>query len=127
MLLINQIKDSIGTKNSMLHTANIWCNGVMNAYTTNDAFLRDNISWAGNATNWNRFMVTSTLGMIHMGNKNQAEEILPELNLTRRERSGSYFYLIKMNPFIVRAASPGLVSFIAQRQFIPTKRKMSLI
>ena len=76
MLLINQIKDSIGTKNSMLHTANIWCNGVMNAYTTNDAFLRDNISWAGNATNWNRFMVTSTLGMIHMGNKNQAEEIL---------------------------------------------------
>lgn len=76
MLLINQIKDSIGTKNSMLHSATVWCNGVMNAYTTNDAFLRDNISWAGNATNWNRFMVTSTLGMIHMGNKSQAEEIL---------------------------------------------------
>lgn len=76
MLLINQIKDSIGTKNSMLHTATVWCNGVMNAYTTNDAFLRDNISWCGNATNWNRFMVTSTLGMIHMGNKSQAEEIL---------------------------------------------------
>ena len=76
MLLINQVKDSIGNKNSMLHTATIWMNGVMNAYTTNDAFLRDNITWCANATNWNRFMVTSTLGMIHMGNKSQAEEIL---------------------------------------------------
>ena len=76
MLLINQVKDSIGNKNLMLHTATVWMNGVMNAYTTNDAFLRDNLSWIGNATNWNRFMATSSLGMIHMGNKSQADEIL---------------------------------------------------
>jgi 26S proteasome regulatory subunit N2 len=76
MLLISKIKDSIGNRNSMLHSATVWCNGIMNAYTTNDAFLRDNLSWASGATNWNRFMVVSSLGMIHMGNKNQAEEIL---------------------------------------------------
>ena len=76
MLLINQVKDSIGNKNSVLHTATIWCNGAMNAYTTNDAFLRDNHAWAENATNWNRFMVISTLGMIHQGNRSQADEIL---------------------------------------------------
>lgn len=51
-------------------------NGVMNAYTTNDAFLRDNLPWAESATNWNRFMVISSLGMIHQGNKSKAEEIL---------------------------------------------------
>lgn len=65
MLLINQVKDSIGNKKSVLHTATIWMNAVMNAYTTNDAFLRDNLNWAESATNWNRFMVISSLGMIH--------------------------------------------------------------
>ena len=76
MLLINQVKDSIGNKKSVLHTATIWMNAVMNAYTTNDAFLRDNLSWAESATNWNRFMVISSLGMIHQGNKSKADEIL---------------------------------------------------
>ena len=65
MLLINQVKDGIGNRKSVLHTATIWMNGVMNAYTTNDAFLRDNLPWAESATNWNRFMVISSLGMIH--------------------------------------------------------------
>ena len=76
MLLINQVKDSIGNKKSVLHTATIWMNAVMNSYTTNDAFLRDNLSWAESATNWNRFMVISSLGMIHQGNKSKADEIL---------------------------------------------------
>jgi len=76
MLLINQVKESIGNKKSVLHTATIWMNAVMNAYTTNDAFLRDNLGWAESATNWNRFMVISSLGMIHQGNKSKADEIL---------------------------------------------------
>ena len=76
MLLINQVKDSIGNKKSVLHTATIWMNAVMNAYTTNDAFLGDNLGWAEQATNWNRFMVISSLGMIHQGNKSKADEIL---------------------------------------------------
>lgn len=48
----------------------------MNAVTTNDAFLRDNLSWAALATNWNRFNATATLGMIHMGNKKEAMAVL---------------------------------------------------
>jgi len=76
MLLIGKVKDSIGNRNSMLHASTIWCNGVMNAYTTNDAFIRDNHSWATKATNWNRFSATSSLGMIHMGDKSKAMEIL---------------------------------------------------
>lgn len=48
----------------------------MNAYTTNDSFLKDNMPWVAQVTNWNRFQATATLGMIHQGNKEQAEEVL---------------------------------------------------
>ena len=76
MLLIQRTKDSIGNRNSMLHSATIWQNGIMNAYTTNDAFLRDNLQWTSSATNWNRFSATASLGMIHMGNKSAAQDLL---------------------------------------------------
>jgi 26S proteasome regulatory subunit N2 len=66
MLLINKIKESLPPKNTMLHSACIWMNGMMNAYTTNDTFIKDNMQWISQATNWNRFQATSTLGMIHM-------------------------------------------------------------
>jgi len=76
MLVLQKIKDKIGQRNSILHGATVWTNGMMNAYTTNDAFLRDNLSWAAMATNWNRFNATATLGVIHMGNKKEAMAIL---------------------------------------------------
>lgn len=76
MLQINKIKEAIGNRNSMLHSATVWSNGIMNAYTTNDSFLKDQHGWIASATNWNRFMSVATLGMIHMGNKTEAENIL---------------------------------------------------
>lgn len=76
MLILSKIKEKIGQKNSITHGSCIWANGIMNAYTTNDTFLRDNLSWAALATNWNRFNATATLGMIHMGNKKEAMAIL---------------------------------------------------
>jgi 26S proteasome regulatory subunit N2 len=76
MLLLTQIKEKVGDKNSITHGSSIWANGIMNAYTTNDTFLRDNLTWAAKATNWNRFNATATLGMIHMGNKKEAMAIL---------------------------------------------------
>jgi 26S proteasome regulatory subunit N2 len=60
----------------MIHASIVWCNGAMNAYTTNDAFLRDNIGWVSLSTNWNRFSATSSLGLIHTGNKEGAMEVL---------------------------------------------------
>lgn len=77
MLLISGVRDSLGKqKKSILHMATIWMNGMMNSYTTNDAFLRDNLAWAESAINWNRFMAISSLGMIHVGNKANADELL---------------------------------------------------
>jgi hypothetical protein len=48
----------------------------MNAYTTNDSFLNDNITWVAQATNWNRFNAIASLGIIHSGNKKEALKIL---------------------------------------------------
>jgi hypothetical protein len=46
MLILSKIKEKISAKSSVLHGATIWTNGIMNAYTANDSFLRDNLSWA---------------------------------------------------------------------------------
>lgn len=43
MLLISKIKEKLPNKNSILHGATLWSNGIMNAFTTNDSFLRDNL------------------------------------------------------------------------------------
>lgn len=48
----------------------------MNAYTTNDTFVNDNMAWITTATNWNRFSATASLGMIHMCNTSKTTEIL---------------------------------------------------
>jgi len=76
MQVVQNIKKAIGEKNSITHGACIWANGIMNAFTTNDVFLRDNINWAAKATNWGRFSATATLGVIHMGNKKEAMTVL---------------------------------------------------
>jgi len=112
MLLIGKTKDSIGNRNSMLHSATVWQNGIMNAYTTNDAFLRDNLQWTSSATNWNRFSATASLGMIHMGNKSQALEILDpyfsgggEHQASPYSTAGAYYAygLINANSFSTEA------------------------
>lgn len=76
MLLLQKIKTEIGEKNSITHGAVVWANGIMNAATTNDMFLRDNIDWVAKAINWGRFSATSSIGVIHMGNKTKSQEIL---------------------------------------------------
>jgi 26S proteasome regulatory subunit N2 len=76
MVLIENMKKAIGEKNSITHGACVWANAIMNAYTTNDVFLRDNINWVAKATNWGRFSATASLGMIHMGNKKEAMQVL---------------------------------------------------
>ncbi len=76
MNLLKQIKGQIGEKNSITHGALVWANGIMNAHTTNDVFLRDHINWVAKATNWGRFSATASLGMIHMGNRTEAQSIL---------------------------------------------------
>jgi len=72
----------------------------MNAYTTNDTFLKDNLLWVAQATNWNRFNATAALGIIHGGNKKDALKILepyfsgaaaPEQGNSPYTTAGAYF------------------------------------
>jgi len=48
----------------------------MNAGTTNDSFLRNNMEWIQKATNWTKFSVTATLGVIHKGQISQGLKLL---------------------------------------------------
>ena len=76
MLLLKRLQTEVGEKNSITHGALVWANGIMNAATTNDSFLRDNLDWVAKAINWGRFTATSSIGVIHMGNKAKADEVL---------------------------------------------------
>lgn len=97
MLLLKNLMNDVGTKNSITHGACVWANGIMNAMTTNDTFLRENLNWVAKATNWSRFNATASIGMIHMGNLKEAEEILsPYINGTGPQSSpystsGAYY------------------------------------
>lgn len=100
MQIIQNMKKAIGEKNSILHGATIWSYGMMNAFTTNDTFLKDNMPWVGKVTNWNRFNATASLGVIHSGNKKHAMEILtpyftgapmPEMTNSPYTTAGAYF------------------------------------
>lgn len=83
MLMLKNLMNDVGTKNSITHGACVWANGIMNALTTNDSFLRENLNWVAKATNWSRFSATASIGMIHMGNEKEAEEVLdPYINGT---------------------------------------------
>lgn len=53
------------SKNSMYHSAITYSNAFMNAGTTNDEFLRENLQWLALANNWSKFSATAALGVIH--------------------------------------------------------------
>lgn len=97
MLQLKNLMEDVGTKNSITHGACVWANGIMNAMTTNDSFLRENLNWVAKATNWSRFSATASIGMIHMGNEKDAEEVLdPYINGTGPQSSpystsGAYY------------------------------------
>jgi 26S proteasome regulatory subunit N2 len=75
-LIATEVKETIPATVSVLQEACIWGNAIMNACTTDDSFLKNNIDWVGKSSNWSNFSCTSTLGMIHKGNKAHAMTIL---------------------------------------------------
>ncbi len=102
-LIVTDIKESIPQTNSVLQEACVWCNAIMNACTTDDSFLRTNLEWVSKSSNWSKFSCTSTLGMIHKGNKANAMPVLQpylrETNATSSPYSagGAFFALGLIN------------------------------
>lgn len=74
--IATEIKETIPQTVSVLQEACVWSNALMNACTTDDSFLKKNLEWVAKSSNWAKFSCTSTLGMIHKGNKAQAMTIL---------------------------------------------------
>lgn len=73
--ILQKVKSSLESRNSIFHTAVALCHAFMNAGTANDKFLGDNKDWTEKAINWSRFSTTATLGVIHKGNLKQAKTI----------------------------------------------------
>ena len=48
----------------------------MNAGTTNDDFLRQNLDWLSRASNWTKFSATAALGVIHRGQLSESMALL---------------------------------------------------
>ncbi|KAL5725582.1 26S proteasome non-ATPase regulatory subunit 1 A [Ranunculus cassubicifolius] len=76
LLILKTIKDAIGTKDSVCHSATICANSLMHAGTTVDTFLRENLDWLSKATNWAKFSATAGLGVIHRGHLQQGRSLM---------------------------------------------------
>ncbi len=60
----------------MLHGATVVTHGYMNAGTTTDTFLRENLEWLGRASHWAKFTATASLGVVHKGHVKESMNLL---------------------------------------------------
>jgi len=78
-LIIKNLKQALeekSSRNSMLHSMSIHTHSFLNAGTTNDTFLRDNLDFLKKASNWAKFSAIAGLGCIHQGHVGEAMELL---------------------------------------------------
>ncbi|CAO1615156.1 unnamed protein product [Sympodiomycopsis kandeliae] len=99
LTILKQVKNSLDSRNSIYHSALTFSNAFMNAGTASDQFIRENLDWLGNASNWSKFTATAALGVINKGNLKEGvtilEPYLPREGVTRSAYSegGSLFAL----------------------------------
>lgn len=89
--ILNKIRDSLESRNSIFHTGVTFANAFMNAGTTNDTFFRENLDWLGKAVNWSKFTATAALGVIHRGNITQGQKLLDPYLPKDTVSSGSHY------------------------------------
>ncbi|KAK3812920.1 MAG: armadillo-type protein [Benniella sp.] len=76
MLILKNSKTVLDARLSIYHSAVTFANAFMNAGTTSDDFLRQNLEWLSRATNWSKFSATAALGVIHKGHLSQGLNLL---------------------------------------------------
>lgn len=76
LLILRQIKTAIENRNSVLHGATVVAHAYMNAGTTTDTFLRENLEWLGRASNWAKFTATASIGVVHKGHVKESMSLL---------------------------------------------------
>jgi 26S proteasome regulatory subunit N2 len=76
LLILKNIKESLEVRNPVCHNATVFAHTIMQAGTTKDTFLRENLEWLGRATHWAKFSATAGLGVIHKGQVKRAMSLL---------------------------------------------------
>jgi len=76
LLLLETLRSSIDARSSVLHNGVVIAHALMQAGTTNDAFLRKNLEWLAKSTHWAKFSATASLGVIHKGHVKDAKNLL---------------------------------------------------
>eukprot|EP00903_Cladosiphon_okamuranus_P016673 g15374.t1 len=76
LLLMKNIKGALEARNSVLHNVTVVAHGYMQAGTTVDTFLRDNLDWMGRASNWAKFTATASIGVVHRGHMKESMSLL---------------------------------------------------
>ncbi|PWN27463.1 26S proteasome regulatory complex, non-ATPase subcomplex, Rpn2/Psmd1 subunit [Jaminaea rosea] len=76
LTVLKSVKESLDARNSIYHSAMTFSNAFMNAGTTSDRFLRENLDWLAKASNWSKFTATAALGVINKGNLKEGLTIL---------------------------------------------------
>jgi len=76
LLVLDNVRSSVDQRNSVVHNAIVLSHAIMQCGTTSDVFLRNNLEWMARATNWSKFSVTASLGVIHKGHIKEAKSML---------------------------------------------------
>lgn len=74
--ILRDIKNAIEGRSNVLHNATVIAHAFMNAGTTRDSFLRDNLDWLGKAKNWAKFTTVGSIGVVHKGHVHQSMNLL---------------------------------------------------
>jgi 26S proteasome regulatory subunit N2 len=93
LTVLNSIKTAIEGRTNVLHNATVVAHAFMNSGTTQDNFLRDNITWLGKATNWAKFSSVASIGVINKGHVHVSmkllHQFLPQGGMTASSYSAS--------------------------------------
>ncbi len=73
---LKDIKTAIEGRSAVLHNATVVTHSYLNAGTTRDSFLRDNLDWLGKAKNWAKFTTVGSMGVVHKGHVHQSMTLL---------------------------------------------------
>jgi 26S proteasome regulatory subunit N2 len=76
LAILKSTKEALDARSSIYHNAMTFGNAFMNAGTTSDKFLRENLDWLAKASNWSKFTATAALGVINKGNLKEGISIL---------------------------------------------------
>eukprot|EP00475_Leptophrys_vorax_P043311 TRINITY_DN8299_c0_g1_i2.p1 TRINITY_DN8299_c0_g1~~TRINITY_DN8299_c0_g1_i2.p1 ORF type:complete len:954 (+),score=291.71 TRINITY_DN8299_c0_g1_i2:134-2995(+) len=75
VMIMKNLKEKVESRNSITHNAAIVSHALMNAGTTRDKFIRDNLDWLTRANNWAKFSATACFGVIHKGHHKKSKQL----------------------------------------------------